>query len=328
MPADDGVRTEFKEDRAPARSSTEAEAGVRGVVRVQIGVCVCETGCGLAGERERLEDAVAGRGDRAARALIRDVEGRVGRSESGAELALLVARAQAGEVGAREEVIQRFLPLVNSLARRFRTEGLEHLDLVQEGCVGLLRALSRFDAARGVPFAAVATWWVRQALQEARSDFFRPLRLPPKALRQLARLKAEHGRVYGEEHRQPSSAELAELTHTDLRQVEALLAADASTRSLDEPVAGAEGELGTLGDLLDDPLSAAAYEDVLDTVAGEQLLGLLSRLTDREREVISARFGFDRPAEKLSEIGERLGVSSERVRQVEERALAKVRHGA
>jgi RNA polymerase primary sigma factor len=107
-----------------------------------------------------------------------------------------------------------------------------------------------------------------------------------------------------------------------------LMVADARERSLDEPIISMDTELGTLGDLLEDPLSAAAYEDVVDAIAGEQLRGLLSRLTDREREVVGARFGFDAPAEKLAEVGERLGVSAERVRQIEERALAKLRSAA
>jgi RNA polymerase primary sigma factor len=280
-------------------------------------------------ERKHLKRAVAARRDGEAGALIRDVERRPPSTAAAADtdVAALVARAQAGDAPAREELIQRFLPLVNSLARRFRTQGLDHLDLVQEGCVGLLRALRRFDPERGVPFAAVATWWVRQALQEARSDFVRPLRLPPKALRQLAQLKSEHQRIYTQEHRQAGTAELAELIQARRDQVEALLAADAQTRSIDEPVAGTEDELGTLGDLLEDPLSAAVYEEVLDAVAGEQLLALLGRLTDRERDVVNARFGFDRPPENLTAIGERLGVSAEQVRQVEERALAKLRQG-
>jgi RNA polymerase primary sigma factor len=191
-----------------------------------------------------------------------------------------------------------------------------------------LRALQRFDPERGVPFAAFATWWIRQSLQEARSDFMRPLRLPPKALRQLSQLKSEHQRIYQGEHRSAKIGELADRTNIELAQAEALLGADARPRSLDEPIESTEGELGTLGDLLEDPLSAEAYEDVVDGLAGEQLRALLSRLTEREREVVQARFGFDVPSEKLSEVGERLGVSAERVRQIEERALAKLRHAA
>jgi len=262
-------------------------------------------------------------GDAAARELWNEAE----RSQAvaGDEADALARRAQAGDEAAREELIRRLLPLVHATARRYRTEGLEQADLLQEGIVGLLRALQRFDPERGVPFAAFATWWIRQSLQEARGDFMRPLRLPPKALRQLSQLKSEHQRIYQGERRSAKVAELAERTNIELEQAEALVVADARERSLDEPIWSGEAELGTLGDLLEDPLSAAAYEDVVDAVAGEQLRALLSRLTERERDVVRSRFGFDAPAERLSEVGERLGVSAERVRQIEERALAKLR---
>lgn len=277
--------------------------------------------------RRELSGRTGGRaGDAAARELWDEAE----RSQAvaGDEADALARRAQAGDEAAREELIRRLLPLIHATARRYRTEGLEQADLMQEGIVGLLRALQRFDPERGVPFAGFATWWIRQSLQEARSDFMRPLRLPPKALRQLSQLKSEHQRIYEGERRSANVGELAERTNMELGQAEALLVADARERSLDEPIGSMNAELGTLGDLLEDPLSAAAYEDVVDAVAGEQLRALLSRLTDREREVVRARFGFDAPAEKLSEVGERLGLSAERVRQIEERALAKLRSAA
>lgn len=282
------------------------------------------------------------RDDFAARAARRD-EGALGNildrarmAEDGAEPAAaadaetpdLVRRAQAGDTAAREQLIHRLLPLVSSLARRFRTEGLDQTDLVQEGIVGLLRALDRYDAQRGVPFAAYATWWIRQSLQDARSDFIRPFRLPPKALRQLSQLKSEHQRIYQAERRSAGVPELAQRTKVELDQAHALAAADARVRSLDDPLETSDGEIGTLGDLLADPLSADAYEQVLESVAGEQLRALLSRLTDREREVVRARFGFDGEPERLVDIGERLGISAERVRQIEERALAKLRQAA
>ena len=245
-----------------------------------------------------------------------------------AETPDLVRRAQAGDAEAREQLIGRLLPLVSSLARRFRSEGLDQTDLIQEGIVGLLRALDRYQPERGVPFAAYATLWIRQSLQDARSDFIRPFRLPPKALRQLSQLKSEHQRLYQAERRSAGIAELAERTNVELDQARALTAADARVRSLDEPIEAGGGEIGALGDLLEDPLSADAYEHVVETVAGQQLRALLSRLTDREREVIRARFGFDGDPERLVEIGERLGLSAERVRQIEERALAKLRQAA
>ncbi len=282
-----------------------------------------------AAARKALADAAHRRGDDdVVAALLRQVEGAPKPGADEGELDELVRRAQAGDEQAREELVDRMLPLVNSIARAYRTARLEHADLVQEGCVGVLRALRRFDPDRGVPFAAYTTLWVRQALQELRSDFVRPLRLPPKALGQLAQLKSEHDRIYADEHRDASVAELADSTAIDREQVEALLRADAATRSIDEPVAGLEGEIGTLGDLLEDPLSAEQYEEVLDGIAGRQLRALLGHLTEREREIVDARFGFERPAEKLTAIGSRLGISAERVRQIEERALTKLRQAS
>jgi RNA polymerase primary sigma factor len=282
----------------------------------------------VASSRHALADAAHVRRGHDVADLLQDLEGVAEPSAQKDDLDELVRRAQAGDLDAREQLIERSLPLVNSVARTYRTPGLEHADLVQEGCVGILRALRRFDPDRGVPFPAYATLWIRQALQEVRSDFVRPLRLPPKALRQLAQLKSEHYRIYADEHRDASVAELAASTEIDPDQVEALLQADAGTRSLDEPIAGLEGEIGTLGDLLEDPLSADEYDDVLDGIAGSQLRALLGHLTEREREIVDARFGFDRPAENLTAIGSRLGISAERVRQIEERALAKLRHGS
>jgi RNA polymerase sigma factor (sigma-70 family) len=276
----------------------------------------------LAGRVERTDDARLG--DILVRAC--DAAG-AGEAAAAADTEApdLVLRAQAGDTAAREQLIDRLLPLVTSLARRFRTEGLDQTDLVQEGIVGLLRALERYDPSRGVPFAAYATWWIRQSLQDARSDFIRPFRLPPKALRQLSQLKSEHQRIYQTEQRSAGIDELAERTNVELEQARALAAADARVRSLDEPIAGSEADVGSLGDLLEDPLSADAYEQVVETLAGQQLRVLLSRLTDRERDVVRARFGFDTEPQRLVDIGEELGVSAERVRQIEERALAKLR---
>jgi RNA polymerase sigma factor (sigma-70 family) len=156
----------------------------------------------------------------------------------------------------------------------------------------------------------------------------RPFRLPPKALRQLSQLKSEHQRIYRTEHRSASLAELAEQTQINLDQAEALLAADNRVHSLDQPLETRGGEVGTLGDLLEDPMSSQVYEQIIDTIAGEQLRALLSDLTARERDIVRARFGFDGEAERLLDIGDRLGISAERVRQIEEHALAKIRHVA
>jgi RNA polymerase sigma factor (sigma-70 family) len=272
--------------------------------------------------RAELRDAIA----RGRSAALPEVADQAPADEANDETTRLACRALAGDSAAREQLIDRLLPLVGSLARSYQAEGLDRTDLIQEGVVGILRSLERYDPELGVPFPAYATWWIRRALQDARSDFIRPFRLPPKALRQLSQLKSEHQRIYQAEHRSAGVAELAGRMAIDPAQAEALAAADARVRSLDEPLAGGEAEIGSLGDLIEDPLSAEVYEEVLDAVAGEQLRALLARLSDREREVVNARFGFARESERLVDIGERLGVSAERVRQIEERALAKLRH--
>ncbi len=237
----------------------------------------------------------------------------------------LAVAAQRGDPRAQESLVERLLPLVVRIARSYQVEGLDFADLVQEGIVGLLRALRRYEPERA-PFVAYATWWIRQGLQELRSDFMRPFRLPPRAVRQLSQLKSEHGRVWATERREPTLRELADRLGMELEQVDALVRADAATRLLSEPVQGTEGEVGILGELIADPISAEAYEEVLDSITGTQVRGLLGRLTEREREIVDARFGFgEKEPQRLVEIGERLGVSAERVRQIEERALAKLR---
>lgn len=281
-----------------------------------------------AAARKAFADAAHRPGDEDASDLLRDLDAAPSEVAEADDLDDFARRAQTGDLRAREELIERMLPLVNSIARRYRTAGLERGDLVQEGCVGILRALERFDPERGVPFSIYATMWIRQALQELRSDFIRPLRLPPKALRQLAQLKSAHYQIYADEHRNASLAELSTSTDIGLDQVEALVRADASTRSTDEPIGGLEGELGTLGDLLEDPLSNDQYEEALDSIAGRQLRAVLEQLSERERDIIDSRFGFERPVEKLTAIGSRLGISAERVRQIEERALTKMRQGS
>jgi len=191
----------------------------------------------------------------------------------------------------------------------------------------VLRALQRYDPALGTPFGRYAALWIRQSLLELRSDFMRPLRLPPRALQQLAQLKSEHNRIWASEHREPSLTELAEQTGVDRGQVDALIRADREGRLLSEPVLGIEGEIGVLGDMIEDPLALDVYEHVLDSIAGRQVRELLGRLNDREREIVDARFGFgDREPEPMAEIGERLGLSAERIRQIEQRALTKMRH--
>jgi len=240
----------------------------------------------------------------------------------------LVRRAKAGDARAREELIKRLLPLVVRLARPYQTPGIEWEDFIQEGAVGLLRALASFDPEAGVPFCAYAVWWVRYGLQDLRSQFIRPLRLPPKALRRLAALKEAHERIYRAEQRNAGAGELSRAVGLSLGETEALLRADRRCRSLEEPIEEG-GELGTLGEVLADPLSEEAYEEVLSSVQADELRALLTHLSGREQEVLASRYGLEgREQETLREGGDRLGISAERGRQLENRALTKLRQSA
>jgi RNA polymerase sigma factor (sigma-70 family) len=236
----------------------------------------------------------------------------------------LVAAAQAGDAEARARLVEAALPLIAGMARTYRTRHVERVELLQEGVVGVLRALERYDPARGVPFWGYASWWVRQAMQQLVSELTRPVVLSDRALRHLASLKTAHRAFVQETSRQPERGDLAQRTGLTPDQVDDLLATERVPRSLDEPVHGADGEVGTFGELLSDPLAEGEYERVLRAIDAAALRSLLAALSERERAVLAARYGLDGPEESLRDVGERLGLSGERVRQIEHRALGKL----
>jgi len=241
----------------------------------------------------------------------------------------LVVRAQQGDGAARAQLVEAFLPLVGSIARTYRSSpAVQRIELLQEGVVGLLRALERYDPDRGVPFWGYAAWWVRQAMQQLVAELTGPTVLSDRALRHLARLKDAHRDALRAGGREPGRDELAERTGLALDQVDDLLAAERAPRSLDESVPGDDGAIGTFGELIADPLAEEAYEHVLDAIESDELLGLLSGLADRERAILRARYGLDGDERSLRDIAGELGLSAERVRQLERRALGKLAAGA
>jgi RNA polymerase sigma factor (sigma-70 family) len=241
----------------------------------------------------------------------------------------LVEAAQAGDRRAREQLVEAFLPLIAGVARVYRgSPTITRLELMQEGIVGLLRALERYDPVLGVPFWGYAAWWVRQAMQQLVAELTRPMVLSDRALRQLSQLRRAHGEYVAEHGREPSTQELADGTGVTPAQVAEMLALERVPQSLDEPVRGDGGELGAFGELLVDPLAADAYEQLLDHSEIEQIRALLGSLNDRERMILGARYGLDAPERSLRDVGERIGLSGERVRQIEQRALGKLRAAA
>jgi RNA polymerase sigma factor (sigma-70 family) len=241
----------------------------------------------------------------------------------------LIDAAQAGDRSAREELVEAFLPLIAGVARLYRgSRTITRLELMQEGVVGLLRAMERYDPSLGVPFWGYAAWWVRHAMQQLIAELTRPMVLSDRALRQLSQLKRAHGDYVAENGQEPSGNELAARTGLSHAQVGEMLALERAPQSMDEPVQGAEGELGAFGELLADPLAGDAYEQLLDHSEIEQIRALLGSLNARERMILRARYGLDRPEQSLRDLGERIGLSAERVRQIEQRALGKLRAGA
>jgi RNA polymerase sigma factor (sigma-70 family) len=239
----------------------------------------------------------------------------------------LILAAKDGDQRAKAALVEAFMPLIGSVAQLYReTVRIERIELLQEGVVGLLRALERYDPDRGTPFWAFAAWWVRQAMQQLVSELTRPVVLSDRALRRLSRLRDAHHDGLQSTGREPSRAELARRTGLSAAQVDDLLSVDGPTRSLEEAAAPGDGnDIGTLGELIVDPLAEGAYEEVLEAIEVEGLLALLSGLSDRERAILRARFGLQGvDEESRREVAQSLGVSVERVRQLEQRALGKL----
>ncbi|MGH9178267.1 MAG: sigma-70 family RNA polymerase sigma factor [Acidimicrobiales bacterium] len=240
--------------------------------------------------------------------------------------AQLRARVRAGDE-ATTQFVQSNLRLVVSLARRYRSSGLPMLDLIQEGNLGLLRAVEKFDARRGFKFSTYASWWIRQAMTRSIANSGRTIRLPVHTGDQVMRMRrasSEFERVNG---RTPSSAQLAEEVGLPLRQVEDLLPHLSTPRSFSETL-GSEGDM-ELGDTVEDASVPAPDEQVLASLLPEAVEVMLSALGEREREVLFLRYGLDRGSPRtLEELAQRFNVTRERVRQIESKALAKLRRSS
>jgi RNA polymerase sigma factor (sigma-70 family) len=240
--------------------------------------------------------------------------------------AKLRQRIRAGD-DATTQFVQANLRLVVSLARRYRSSGLPMLDLIQEGNLGLLRAVEKFDARRGFKFSTYASWWIRQAMTRSIANSGRTIRLPVHTGDQVMRMRratSEFERIHG---RMPSSAELATEVDLPLRQVEDLHPHLSTPRSFSETL-GSDGDM-ELGDTVEDASILAPDEQVLARLLPEAVEMMLSALGEREREVLFLRYGLDRGSPRtLEELAQRFNVTRERIRQIESKALAKLRRSS
>jgi len=243
---------------------------------------------------------------------------------SGEDERELGRRIQTGDQEALKRLVEANLRFVVSYTKRYRGLGLSYLDLIHEGNLGLMEAAKRFDPERNVKFISYAVWWVRQAIFHALSEHARVFRLPQKLSGQVSKVENARDRLAAELERPPTTEELAKKTDLSEEQVQALLMASGDDVSLSAAV-GDEGTM-ELGDTLEQETIPSVELEMIRSSFEERIQAMVGDLEEKEREVIRMRFGLDGEEPlTLQEIGEALGLSRERIRQIESKAKEKLR---
>jgi RNA polymerase sigma factor (sigma-70 family) len=257
--------------------------------------------------------------------------GRNARSELETATALSPSRKRSlrQSVKAGDAAIETFtnanLRLVVSIAKKYQSSDMPLLDLVQEGNLGLIHAVEKFDWRKGFKFSTYATWWIRQAIGRGIDNSSRTIRLPVHAGDQIRRLLRVRSQMEGEMGRVPTGAELAEAMQMPEEQITELLQYGAEPVSLETPI-GADGDT-ELADIVADLAAPTPFETVAQNMLGGEIQRLLAPLEERERQILQLRYGLDRGEPRtLEEVGAALNLTRERIRQIERTALSKLRH--